>query len=646
MAMVLMAGLCILLAGLWWVQVVSAREYQEHLTSQSSRTIRLPAVRGKILDRAGRVLAENRPSYNLSLYLDDLSGQFKAEYNRVRPVTTTTNAAPFWKFWSRAKSVKTNRVRLKQSEINALAVQARYNVAYRIVARASKKLGQPLTLDPQNFERAYETRRALPYPFLENLNPEQISRFEENYSGGVDADLELDAVRYYPQGTTAGHLLGYLRRDNDSREGEDAVFNYRLPDYLGVVGIEYGYDSQLRGRAGAESVLVNNFGYRQSDDVWSHPEPGENVQLTIDLDLQKAAEASLLKHQGPDARGAVLVMDARNGDVLAMVSEPAVNPNWFVNGFTPQQIAWMNDPTLRPQINRATQQNYAPGSIFKPIVALACLENGLNPNAIVDNPGYVMVGRRKVHDLAAPGEYNLKLAIMHSSNTYFITVGLQAGIEAIVRMAQKFHFGERTGIRTRQETPGILPSLDRVTHGWMDGDTANLSIGQGDISVTPLQMAVAYAAIANGGTVFWPRLVARIEPQNSNGSGKLITYPTGMARDKITVAPRNMQILHSAMLAETQEGTGQAAQVAGLQICGKTGTAQVMDEHNREVGVTTWFASFAPYENPRYSVIVMVEKEGRDYGGTICAPIAHDIYEEILRQEKSGTVHTLATATP
>jgi penicillin-binding protein 2 len=645
-AVTLMAGLCILLGGLWWVQVVSAREYQEHMTSQSSRTIRLPAVRGKILDRTGRVLAENRPSYNLSLYLDDLSDQFQAEYARLRPVKITTNAAPFWKFWSRSNSVKTNRVRLKQSEINALAVQARYNVAYRIVARASKKLGQPLTLDPQNFERAYETRRALPYPFLENLNPAQISRFEENYSGGVDADLELDAVRYYPQGPTAGHLLGYLRRDNDSREGEDAVFNYRLPDYRGVVGIEYGYDSQLRGRAGAESVLVNNFGYRQSDDVWSHPEPGENVQLTIDLDLQKAAEASLLKHQGPDARGAVLVMDARNGDVLAMVSEPAVNPNWFVNGFTPQQIAWMNDPTLRPQINRATQQNYAPGSIFKPIVALACLENGLNPNALVDNPGYVMVGRRKVHDLAAPGEYNLKLAIMHSSNTYFISVGRQAGIEAIVRMAQKFHFGERTGIRTRQETPGILPTLEQVQHGWTDGETANLSIGQGQLSVTPLQMAVAYAAIANGGTVFWPRLVARIEPQNSNGSGKLTTFPAGMARDKITVTPRNMQILHSAMLAETQEGTGQAAQVAGLQICGKTGTAQVMDEHNREVGVTTWFASFAPYENPRYAVIVMVEKEGRDYGGTICAPIAHDIYEEILRQEKSGMVHTLATATP
>ncbi|HZI32840.1 MAG TPA: penicillin-binding transpeptidase domain-containing protein, partial [Candidatus Binatia bacterium] len=474
-----------------------------------------------------------------------------------------------------------------------------------------------------DFNQHYLKRRALPFPVLEDLNKTQIARYEEHYSGDLGAELELEPVRYYPNGTTASHLLGYLRRDDQSHEGEEASFSYRLPDYRGVVGIEGGYDAQLRGHAGAESVLVNNFGYRQSENVWTQPDPGENVVLTIDLDLQKAAEASLLKHQGPDARGAIVVIDARNGDVLAMVSEPSVDPNCFITGFTPQQLAWLRDPKLRPQINRATQQNYAPGSIFKPVVALACLENGLNPNSIVDNPGYVMVGRRKVHDLAAPGEYDLKKAIMHSSNTYFVTVGMRAGIEAIIRMAQAFHFGERTGIRTWQETSGILPSLNRVTHGWTDGDTANLCIGQGELSVTPLQMAVAYAAIANGGTVFWPRLVSRIEPQDSKDPGKVTKYPAGMVRDHITVSLRNMQILHNAMLAETQEGTGQASQVAGLQICGKTGTAQVMDEHNREVGVTTWFASFAPYDKPRYAVVVMVE--GGTYGGTTCAPIAHDV---------------------
>ena len=635
-AVMLTAGLCILLAGLWWVQVVSAREYQEHLTTQSSRTIRLPAVRGKILDRAGRVLAENQPCYNLSLYLDDLSGQFKSEYNRLRPVKITTNVAPFWKFWSSAKSVETNRARLKSSQISALTWQARCNVANRIVVRAGEKLGQPLTLNVKNFQRAFETRLALPYPFLENLTSAQIARFEENYSGDLGANLELESVRHYPNGTLAGHLLGYLLEDNRSMEGEESSFNYRLPDYHGVVGVEYGYDGILRGRAGSESVLVNSVGYRESENIGNQPEPGNNVVLTLDLDLQRAAEKSLAAHQGTNACGAIVVMDVRNGDVLAMVSSPAINPDYSEN--SPARI---NDAALRPSINRATQQNYAPGSIFKPIVALACLENGLNPNALVDNPGYVMVGRRKVHDLAAPGEYNLKLAIMHSSNTYFITVGLQAGIEHIIRMAEKFHFGERTGLRTRQETSGILPTLERVSHGWTDGDTANLSIGQGDLSVTPLQMAVAYAAIANGGKIFWPRLVSRIEPQDPTTHGTATNLPSALLRDQIGVSPKNLQILHSAMLAETQEGTGQAAQVAGLQICGKTGTAQIMDERNRETGVTTWFASFAPYENPRYSVIVMVE--GVDtYGGPICAPIAHDIYEAILKEETSGTAKTLA----
>lgn len=641
-AVLMAVGLCILLVGLWWVQVVSSREYQNHLETQSYRTVRLPAARGKIYDRDGRILVENRPSYNLCVYFNDLSGLFKSEYKLLRPVNVVTNEAPFWAFWKGSKVVHTNRVRLNQNQVNALSERARYDVVNNIVQRVGNELGEKLSLGVDDFNKHYYKRRALPFPIVQDLNKEQIARFEEHYSGDLGAEMELEPVRYYPYGVTASHLLGYVRRDDKSHEGEEASFSYRLPDYRGVVGIEGGYDAQLRGHAGVESVLVNNFGYRKSETVWNQPEPGENVVLTIDLDLQQAAEASLLKHQGPDARGAIVVVDVRNGDILAMVSEPSVDPNCFVSGFTPQQIAWLRDPKLRPQINRATQQNYAPGSIFKPIVALACLEHGLNPNMLVDNPGYVYVGRRRIRDLAAPGKYNLKKAIMHSSNTYFVTVGERAGIDAIINMAQKFHFGERTGIRTWQETSGILPTLEQVHHGWTDGNTANLCIGQGQLSVTPLQMALAYAAIANGGTLFWPRLVSRIEPQDPDGPGKVTKYPAGMVRDHIPASAHNMRILHGAMLAETQEGTGQAAQVAGLQICGKTGTAQVMDEHNREIGVTTWFASFAPYENPRYAVIVMVE--GGTYGGTTCAPIAHDVYQEILRMEHKGQTNLAAAS--
>jgi penicillin-binding protein 2 len=640
-AMLLTGAMFVLLVGLWWVQVVSARQYENHLETQSYRTVRIPAVRGKILDRYGRVLAENRPSYNLDLYLDDLRSQFKATYERLHKQALAAQKSAIAK---REKELgrsltKTERKKfaLSDDELEQLREQARLSVVDKLAAQISQKLGRPVTINPGDFNRAYMQERALPYPIMKDVNPTNIARFEEQFPEGRGVDLDLQTVRTYPYGTLAGHLLGYVQEDDSSVEGEPAFFNYRLPDYRGVVGVEAGYNKQLRGRAGAEAVLVNNLGYRQTENIWNQPEPGRNVVLTIDLNIQEAAAKSILEHQGADARAAVVVMDVQSGDVLAMVSAPEMNPNYFVEGFPSKEaVERLNDPKLRPRINRATQQNYAPGSIFKPVVALACLQNGLNPNALVDNPGYVYVGRRRIRDLAPPGEYNLKKAIMHSSNTYFITVGEKVGIDAIIHMAQKFHFGQRTGLRTRQETSGILPTLKEVNSpSWHDGDTANLCIGQGDLSVTPLQMAVAFAAIANGGTVLWPRLVERIEPQDPDSGEPATNFPSGLVRDELGVSPHNMQVLHNAMLAETEEGTGQAAQVAGLRICGKTGTAQVMDEHNREIGVTTWFASFAPYADPRYAVVVMVE--GGTYGGTTCAPIAHDIYEEILKEEKAKT---------
>jgi penicillin-binding protein 2 len=328
-----------------------------------------------------------------------------------------------------------------------------------------------------------------------------------------------------------------------------------------------------------------------------------------------------------------------------MASSPTFDPNDFAQGTFPPDVAVrLNDPLLRPQINRATYENYAPGSIFKPIVGLAALEAGLNPDAVVDNPGYIYVGKRHITDLAPPGQYNFRRAIIYSSNTYFITVGLHTGIENVVRMAEKFHFGERTGLPTRQETPGIFPSLARIHSDWHDGDSANIYFGQGEMAVTPVQMAVAYAAIANGGKVLWPRLVECIEPQDPASGEAVTNYRAGLVRDELSVQPRSLEILRKAMLAETEdpEGTGQRAQVPGLHICGKTGTAQVQNERNQIVGHTYWFASFAPYENPRYAVVVMVQSEGPGSGGSTCAPIAHDIYEAILKSEQPKSPPPLA----
>ena len=636
LAVGLAGGLLVLLAGLWWVQVVSARKYESHLETQSYRTVRIPAVRGKILDRNGRVLAENRPRYNLSLYLDDLRKPFEAAYGQA---LAQARAGQKQRIAAQEKTLGRSLTKAERKQfaftpgqLKQLHEQSRFGVAAGVVEQVGQRLGQPLTLETATFNRHYDTRLALPYPVLPNLNAAQIARFEEQYPGGLGVDLDLQPVRTYPFGTTAAHLLGYVLRDDSSSEGEDAFFSYRLPDYRGAAGVEAGFDAQLRGRAGAAAVLVNNLGYRQTENVWSQPEPGHNVVLTMDLDIQQAAERSLAAHRGADARAAIVVMDVRSGDVLAMVSSPAINPDYSSN-----EPARMNDPKLRPQSNRATYENYAPASMFKPIVGLAALEAGLDPDALVDNPGYVYVGRRHIADLAPPGQYNFRRAIIFSSNTYFITVGLRTGIENVVRMAEKFHFGERTGLPTRQETKGIFPTLKQVqSPDWRDGDSANICIGQGEMAVTPMQMAVAYAAIANGGKVLEPRLVGRIEPQDPAAGEVPTIFPSGLVRDELGVHPRSLKILHDAMLAETEdaEGTGRAAVIPGLRICGKTGTAQVKNEQGQLTGWNYWFASFAPYENPRYAVVVMVQSENRGSGGVTCAPIAHDVYQAILKSEK------------
>jgi penicillin-binding protein 2 len=650
-AIALAAGLCVLFAGLWWVQIVSAKEYQSHLETQAYRTIRLPAVRGKILDREGRVLAENQPRYSLSLFLDDLRRPFYHDYTNL---IYWARAAQKGKIAEAEKSLgrpltktELKSFRLTPDQVERLRQLARERVAGARAAAIGDIIGTPVTLDAKDFQKHYARSLALPYPLVKKLNPTQVARFQENFTNGLGADLELESVRSYPNGTTAAHVLGYVLRSDAGQAGDKPAYNYSLPDYEGQVGIEAGLDQELRGRAGEESVLVNSLGYRQSENIEDAPQPGRNAVLTLDLDIQRAAEAAIVAQQGANARAAAVVMDIRTGDVLALVSSPTINPIYRENS-----AAWMNDEKLRPAINRATQEKFAPGSIFKVFVGLACLEAGLDPNRLYYNPenpadpgrGHIVIGRRSIKDTAPPGEYDFRRAILRSSNTYFITNGIRCGVDRIIALAQKFHFGQKANLPTRQETRGDLPSPDRIHHGWRDGDTANICIGQGEVAVTPLQIATAYSAIANGGTLFWPRLVIRTEPQDPLAGGTITNYIAGRVRERIGVSARSLKILHAAMLSETEdpEGTGREARVGGLRICGKTGTAQRTDERNRVVGWNYWFASFAPYENPRYAVVVMVQSENKGSGGGICAPIAHDIYQALLKKENSPPSTALA----
>ncbi len=642
------AGLVLLLAGLWWVQVVSARQYQSNMQTQSTRSVRVPAVRGKILDREGRVLAESQARYNLSLYLDDLRGQFDQAYRQLRKqglaIQQQKIAGEEKKLRRPLSRAERKGYAFTAKDLNLLNMQARWSVAQKVATGLSQDLDQPVPLDWKTFERAYESRLYVPFPVMQNLDTVQIARFEEHFSPDLGANLDVQPERFYPHGTTAAHLLGYVSEDDSSIEGEDAYFSYRLPDYRGKVGIEGGFDAVLHGRAGEDEVEVNNYGYMQAENIVEPSVPGENVVLTIDLDLQQAAADSLAAHQGADARGAIVVMDVRTGDVLAMVSSPAMNPVYASNS-----PAFLSDPKLEPQINRAIYGSFAPGSIFKPVVGLAALENGLDPNAYYDvqpDPaapyhGCIYIGRRKIGDTVPPGEYDFQRAIEQSSNSYFIWNGLhKAGIENVIRLGEKFHFGEKTGLLKGQEVGGDFPTLEQVD-SWGEGEQANICFGQGELTVTPLQMAVAYSAIANGGTVLWPRLVARIEPQDPSSGEVATNLPSGLVRDEIGVSQRSLKILREAMLTETEDpaGTGYAAfhqndSVLNLHVCGKSGTAQVQDIHNQVISHNYWFACFAPYENPKYAVVVMVQSESSGSGGTTCAPIAHDIFKEILKKEQ------------
>jgi penicillin-binding protein 2 len=645
-AIVIFAGLAVLLAGLWWVQIVSSREYQANLETQSFRTVRIPAVRGKIQDRNGVVLAENRPTYNVSLYLEELSRTFDEEFKRER-----TNLRAERKLAAEARSRALNRSLNKQEkkqfsvsreDVDRLRIKARTDVASNVVALVGARLHLPLSLDATNFNHHYATRLALPYPIIKNLTPAQVALFEEQAISPEGVDIEVQSTRVYPFDTTAFHILGCLRRDDDSVEGEESFFSYRMPDFRGLIGIEAGYDKELRGKAGAKSVLVNNVGYRQTENVWTAAEPGKNVILTLDLRIQVAAEKALREVPLPVTRGAAVVMDVTTGDILAMASSPSVNPNYYIQGFPASERVRMNDPQLQPQINRASQGYYAPGSIFKTVSGMAALEQGLDPNEVFHvqaNPrqpgfGCIYVGNRVVPDTAPPGDYNFRKAFKLSSNSYFITNAIRAGMESIVRVGQRLHLGERTGLNTRQEISGSFPSLQRISHDWHDGNTANACIGQDPILVTPIQMAVMTAAVANGGKVLWPRLVDRIEPIEPGPETGITVFPSGRVRDELGVRPRTLQIVQDAMLADVDDsdGTGRAATIPGFRIGGKTGTAQVKDRHGVTTDHITWFISYGPYDAPKYAVVIMVESGGS--GGKTCAPAARKIYEAILESGK------------
>ena len=662
MTVFILCCMFLLVASLWRLQVASGNDFRERQQNQSIRAVRLPATRGHILDRHQQPLAKNRLQFDVHMYIDEL-----------RPL-----------FYTHYMGLKNGRLLRRAAQLE-LEKEARYQVVSNLTMQVSLRLGQPLVLNKEKFHTHYYKRRYTPMTVMKDLSHVQVAQFVEQIHSIPGVDLSVNPVRTYPNGAMAFHTLGYLRRDDDPDSGSEMPFHfrYRLRDYIGVDGLEGVYDSLLRGEAGAKSIRVNNISYRTSEEVWAWPESGYDITLSLDRDIQLAAEAAL-QANGPETRGAVVVMEPYTGDLLALVSLPGFDSNKFISGFSREEITRLNDETLNRWLNRATGSGgvaYPPGSIFKLISAVAYLQEGLlNAEDQVKNPGFFrnqsLYPNYSLDDTAPAGDYDFIKAFKRSSNTYFVHYALtpdgqtdqwRQGKRVLLYWGNRFRLGQKTltnlagGLPSPiREGPGYFPTRDskfkkknqfgnRIR--WAPGDVANLCIGQGEITVTPLQMAVMTSAVANGGKVLQPRLVTRVDSRQAFGQAQNQAIPDGIVLDDLNLKQKTVELMHDAMLADVDDpdGSGRAARVPGLAIYGKTGTAQIMvptGKFHLQTGVRlfrtdliTWFVSFAPIDSDKPSHVVVVMVESGQSGGSTCAPIAASIYRAIRdleREQKKG----------
>jgi penicillin-binding protein 2 len=588
----MLAALGVLGVVLWRMQVTNAQLYQHSLSEQSVRRLRLPGQRGQIFARDGALLAGNQPSYNLALYLEELR----------RP----------------------GRWQNTVSNVEA------------VVQKLARLLGQPAQLKRADILAHMHKRLPLPLTAWRNLTPTARARLAEQTLGWRGVALEVESSRSYPEGPLAAHLLGYVRRAEPTATGEDA-FNYADPEMTGHAGVEKYFDKTLRGVAGEKIIAVDVSGFnyrfqlpglagklRQRDPV-----RGRDVVLALDLHIQKLVEHALEGHNG-----AAVVLDPRNGDVLALASMPRFDPNDLTGVISTESWqALLNDPST-PLFNRAVSGAYPPGSIFKPVVALGALELGrAQPGAVYNCPGYHVLGKQRMdcwENRSGHGALNLHGALMHSCNVYFFNAGLRCGPDPIHDMAEALGLGRRTGIELDGEASGLVPNeawKRRTWHdGWRDGDTCNLAIGQGAVLTTPLQMASVAATLANGGTVWQPRLVLGVR----EAGGVLTPRPPKLLR---TMAwdPAHIRLVRAAMrdVVNAPTGTGRHAALADVVIAAKTGTAEV--GRKGEGHKLAWMIAFAPYEAPRYALCMLVE-EGVSGGATV-APLVRGIMQGIFHPD-------------
>lgn len=591
-AVVIVLTFVVFVLRLFQLQVIEGEDLGNRARRNSVRTVYLEAPRGDIVDRFGRELATTRPAFGV----------------HVMPAE------------------------MRERELTFAALGSLLD---RDAGELAQRVGAPTG-----------RRRFQPVRIAEDLPYGSRNRVESHLYALPGVFTDVSPRRYYVGGSLAAHVLGYTGEIQVAQLEKRAFADYRSGDVIGQAGVESRFESTLRGRAGGRNVVVDVAG--RVDEVLDEVEatPGGTVVLTIDRDLQRAAEEAFLPDVigGDEKRGAVVVLDPRNGDVLALVSRPTFDPNSFAGGIDSATWKELTASEGRPIQNRALAGQYPPGSTYKAFVAAAGLEEGaIDPEDRVFCPGTFKYGRRtyRCWKRGGHGSVNLHEALARSCDVFFYQLGLKLGIDRMAFFSNGFHLGRKTGIALGTEAPGIVPTeawkVRRFGEVWMKGETISASIGQGYNLTTPLQLAVAYAAIANGGTVFKPRILLRqVGPDGIVQQG-----PEPESLGRVPVSPEHLAIITRALEAVVHEvgGTGGRARIPGVRVAGKTGTAQVIrleaTEHLEEEEIPFqfrdhgWFAAFAPVEAPEIVVVALSEHGG--HGGSAAGPIVKAVLSRYFK---------------
>lgn len=559
-------------------------------TQKQARTwqLAIPAPRGLITDRNGKPLAQSRVSYNLAISFPT-------------PLDFTDE--------------------------QALAF------AKQQVTLAKALLNRDIFLNEKSVIDHYKNRSVLPYDIVEDLNPQELATLSEGVTDSLI--IRQTYARFYPEGSTAAHIIGYVGRVAPLSlrpiENGDVIF----PDTEGREGLEQIFDGELRGKPGVLHVTFDAEGRKTSERIASPPVPGHNVITTIDLDVQKTCE-EVLKEQSK--RGAMVMTDPQTGEILALASWPTFDPNIFVPVLNQEAFtAVQNDPAV-PLYPRAFRSAYPPGSTFKTFVGLAALDSGkVKPKTTFSCPPSFAVGNFVFRNWKkeSAGSLNFAQALTQSCNTWFYQVGIKTGSLAIIDWATRLGLGQKTGIPLKAEDRGNIPNDDYMLRVHkrriLNGDVANMSIGQGDILVTPLQMAQAMGIIGNGGTFYQTRLVKQVQSIDNRVIG---AYPPRV-RDELPISDEIMTTLREGLVGVTEDGNGTArrARVKGIKVAGKTGTAQWGPTSKRQNAA--WFTGFAPAEAPLYAFSAVYEGNPGEKvgGGSHAAPMIGAALNEMFHSK-------------